>query len=456
MSLSEDDELRRIELLNKWMELEDELWYIAGNGGSASEYIKKHADMYSIEEIEIGIERVTSRIEYTKKTLQLLDELIAKYKTARELGLTSVRLTNSGEVEVVEDEVEDYEILYIEDDMDEELDSMTMSWEYTSNNEEIERLISKYENIIETLKKNQQEILEKVEMQENWEFDLDTEKFEDTKVYKVINDAFKNQKLENNEKFRVVLFETLNKTLKDVELKYRNNEQFMNSMMAIFPSLVEHASDDLKDNYGFMLSAMDYSTYNLKYASERLLNNCDFALEAVWKDGVAILSFENGDFLSDNREILMVAGLSLHMKYGGMTPSFVEEQSQYGETLRDYRKGNDGFEELISYLDGKKELSYIEREILDAACEEEYEMDYLDYKADREEQDTYGEYYQEYFEEESDLTSLRDIAEEKEEELDELSAEIDSQLDILLGIEGKYQALQDEMDKKDGKRGVNR
>ena len=55
-----------------------------------------------------------------------------------------------------------------------------------------------------------------------------------------------------------------------------------------------------------------------------------------------------------------------------------------------------------------------------------------------------------------DLTSLRDDAEEKEEELVELSDEIDSREKTLLEIEGKYQALQDEMDKKDGKRGVNR
>ena len=188
-----------------------------------------------------------------------------------------------------------------------------------------------------------------------------------------------------------------------------------------------------------------------KKEQELLENNAvRDAIEMVWDDVNTILDYEDGDFLSRHSEVLMVAGLKLHMAYGGITPSPIEDSSQYSGTLREYRK-NAGFEELISYLEDKKELSYTEREILDEACQEEYGMSYAEYKEYSEEQESHEEYY-----EESDLASLRDDAEEKEEALAELSDEIDSRQKTLLEIEGKYQALQDEMDKKDGKRGVNR
>ena len=73
------------------------------------------------------------------------------------------------------------------------------------------------------------------------------------------------------------------------------------------------------------------------------------AIESVWDDVNTILDYEDGDFLSRHPEVLMVAGLQLHMAYGGITPSHIEDSSQYAETLRDYRK-NAGFEDELDVL----------------------------------------------------------------------------------------------------------
>lgn len=366
------------------------------------------------------------------------------------------------------------------------------------------------------LSEKAKEVLNEVEVAENWKFDLEAGSFTDTKLFEILKDAYEDLELLDDKEFRTRLSEIITDKLKNMDMEYRNNPDFMESIMIFYPAAVEYASEELKDNYGFMLSSIDYSLDGINFASERLLNSPEFALDSVWENGDTILSFENGDLLSKNREILMVAGLRLHMMYGGMTPSFAENHSQYSGTLRDYREGNDGFEQLISYLGGKEELSYTEKEILDAACEEEYDMDYETFKEYREEQDSYehwleseeldlimdfhekqrekgGDYdFEAYLQyaleeareshntakqefirlrreelvekygtkeedlEENTVGSLRDIVEDKEEELAELIEVIDSRQEILFEIEEKYQALQDEMDKKDGKRGVNR